>query len=228
MFQTLANRQDLVRPQLRLRRDLVWPYAICFLVATILIPKVMSHYCVAFNAKDMFNVRLSFSHDSLARFMNPINPYQSPKSPPEAINNHNDLVFVRGSKTGPALYITLAALAVPIMFATTARRIFSNFEPAGFTTPMIGCVVGALIYRFRSRAWPVDPSAKNRILKFSAIAILTPPAIMVAITRGGRGQGFGMVIICLIVGVSVAVGIVVSGTRRDGELLPVTHTEHVD
>ena len=35
---------------------------VCFLVATILIPGYMSHYCVAFDAKKMFNVRLSFSH----------------------------------------------------------------------------------------------------------------------------------------------------------------------
>ena len=35
---------------------------ICFLVATILIPGYMSHYCVAFDARDMFNVRRSFSH----------------------------------------------------------------------------------------------------------------------------------------------------------------------
>ena len=36
--------------------------AICFLIAVILIPGYMSHYCVAFQVKEMLNVRRSFSH----------------------------------------------------------------------------------------------------------------------------------------------------------------------
>ena len=39
---------------------------------------------------------------------------------------------------------------------------------------------------------------------------------MFVITGGGRAQGAAMVLICLLVGMSVAAGIILAGRRRDG------------
>jgi peptidoglycan/LPS O-acetylase OafA/YrhL len=153
------------------------------------------------------------------------NPYASPIAQIETIHDGSNTEFVRGSKKGPALYIVLAAIAVTLVFALALQR-FSIHEPIGLALLVIGCIVGATIYRFRSRDWPVDPSAKNRILKYSTISILTPPVIMFVATGGGRAEGAAMVVIYLIVGISVAAGIILSGSRRHGELKSIGQSEN--
>ena len=146
----------------------------------------------------------------------PSNPYASPNSPPPVQNRTPVAEFVRGSKKGPALYIVLSAIGVTFVLALILHQFLIEFEPIGFTLPAVGSIIGAMIYRIRSRRWPIDPTAKSRIIKCSLIACLTPPAIMFVITGGGRAQGAAMVLICLLVEMSVAAGIILAGRRRDG------------
>ena len=152
--------------------------------------------------------------------MNDSNPYASPTAQHNSVHDNSNGEFVRGSRKGPALYIVLSAITVTLVFALMLGRYLVQFEPIGFALPVIGCIVGAIIFRFRSREWPVDPNAKKRIVKYSAITILTPPALMFVLTGGGRAQGAAMVAICLLVGTSIAAGIILSGTRRHGEFKP--------
>ncbi len=49
---------------------------------------------------------------------------------------------------------------------------------------------------------------------------------MFVMTGGGRAQGAGMVAICLFVGLSVAAGIILSGSRRHGSFEPYTDAEN--
>ncbi len=74
--------------------------------------------------------------------------------------------------------------------------------------------------------WPKDPSVKSRMIIYSIVTITFPTAIMFFLTGGGREQGAGMVAICLLVGVSVAAGIILSGTRRHGSFSKQTKTEN--
>ena len=109
------------------------------------------------------------------------------------------------------MYIVLAALLASSM----SPYFLINRNPVGFLLPAVGCVVGALIYRYRSRRWPIDPTARMRIVKYSLISVTVPPALIFLLTDGGRAQGFGMVVIGLIVGASVAAGIILAGSHRD-------------
>ena len=154
--------------------------------------------------------------------MNEHNPYASPGSPPSTIDAVSGK-FVRGSKKGPALYIVLSAISVTFALALSLQHVvngvwLNEIEPIGLFLPTIGCIAGAVIYRIRSRVWPIDPSAKARMIKYSLIACVTPPGLVFVITAGGRGQGAAMVLICLLVGMSVAAGIILAGQRRDGTI----------
>ncbi|KAA5547329.1 hypothetical protein FYK55_00475 [Roseiconus nitratireducens] len=86
-------------------------------------------------------------------------------------------------------------------------------NPLGFATVLVGCIFGGLVYRFRSRDWPHDPSIPRRQLWYSALAVILPPGVLFLLA-GPRGQGPGFIVIGLVIGVSVAVGILISGTRR--------------
>jgi hypothetical protein len=146
--------------------------------------------------------------------MDETNPYTPPNTPLENLPHRpRDGEFVRGTKKGPALYIVVCALIAGF----ASPQYLMRYESIGFVFPIIGCIAGALIYRLRSNQWPIDPTAKKRMLKYSIISILLPTAIMFVLTGGGRAQGAGMVAICLFVGISVAVGIILSGTRRHGK-----------
>ena len=134
------------------------------------------------------------------------NPYASPNSPPSPIDAVSGK-FVCGAKKGPALYIVISAISVTFALALSLQQVMdqlglNEIEPIGVFFPAIGCIAGAVIYRIRSREWPIDPSAKARVIKYSLIACVTPPGLMFVITGGGRGQGAAMVLICLLNGIT--------------------------
>ena len=148
------------------------------------------------------------------------NPYSTPQSPLDNVDEPNVLIS-RYRKKGPALYIVIGAFicGLPSPIFLMARN------PIGLLFPLVGCISGALIYRWRSRNWPIDPNAKTRIMSYSILAIILPTMIMFILTRGGESQGAGMVIISLLVGISVATGILFSGTRRHGGFDSIPNTK---
>lgn len=91
-----------------------------------------------------------------------------------------------------------------------------RYDPIGLLLPLVGCSVGGLIYRIRSRDWPIDPSVPARRWRYVlSLLILIPGTIFLLV--GVRAQGAGMVMIGGIVAVAVSSGILISGNRRDGE-----------
>ncbi|MBB3210721.1 peptidoglycan/LPS O-acetylase OafA/YrhL [Rhodopirellula rubra] len=131
------------------------------------------------------------------------NPYAPPTTEPQPNPSTYRL------RRGPALYIVGFGLlggfgAIPFL----ARQ-----NPIGFAVVLTGCIIGGIVYRFRSHNWPHDPTIFHRQLKYSAIAIVMPPAVMFMFA-GPNGQGPAFMVIGLIVGVSVACGILISGSRR--------------
>ncbi|WP_234952449.1 hypothetical protein [Rhodopirellula baltica] len=112
-------------------------------------------------------------------------------------------------RRGPAWYIIFSALA-----GAFASVPFLTHVPAiGLATLLIGCVVGGLIFRIRSRNWPHDPSVRSRQMLYSLIAISFPP-MGLFLLAGHNAQGIGIILLGALVGAFIACGIFVSGTRR--------------
>ena len=153
------------------------------------------------------------------------NPYAAPESTQKSAGDTHGQ-FIRGSKKGPALYIVSFALLVPLTIGLTLHPQSLSPGNIGFFSPVAGCLIGAVVYRLRSKNWPKDPSVIGRMFIYSIIAITLPTAIMFFLTGGGRAQGAGMVAICLTVGISVAAGIILSGTRRHGSYANQTKSEN--
>ena len=80
--------------------------------------------------------------------------------------------------------------------------------------PAIGCIAGGLVYRYRSSAWPVDPTAFRRMLSWSTA--LTALPVSLAFLTGLRIQWYGIVAIMAAVLIPTALGLLLAGTRRDG------------
>ena len=79
-----------------------------------------------------------------------------------------------------------------------------------------GAVLGGLAYRSDSkrRNMPVDATATGRRYTYAVLALLVPTAIT-ALGTGMRAQGVPMTLLAFLIGGAVALGILVSGDRRD-------------
>ncbi|MCA9140544.1 MAG: hypothetical protein KDB00_27420 [Planctomycetales bacterium] len=132
-----------------------------------------------------------------------MNPYSPPSESSETVAS------VEQTRSGPALYIVFAGLIGGI--ASIPFMAYRN--PFGFAMILIGCISGGLVYRSISRAWPHDESVRPRQIIYSAIAVTLPPIIL-ALLAQGEGHSIPFAFIGAVVGVSVACGILVSGTRR--------------
>ena len=139
------------------------------------------------------------------------NPFLAPASK-EHMSLPPDGEFVRGSKKGPALYI--AGFAALIGFFSV--DFLMREDPAGFIFPTIGSLVGGLIYRIRSRKWPIDPGAKYKQLIYTLLILgLT---ILPAILLNFMGPGPGLSLMTGVVGIGIICGIFLSGTKRHRHL----------
>ena len=113
------------------------------------------------------------------------------------------------ARRGPALYIA----GFGFLGGVGATPFLALQNPIGFVVVLTGCILGGLVYRIRSRDWPHDPTIRQKQILYSAPAVVLPPAVLF-LFAGHNGQGPAIVMIGLIVGVSVACGIFISGTRR--------------
>ena len=132
------------------------------------------------------------------------NPYAPPTA--EIAQPNEATARVR---RGPALYIA----GFGLLGGFGAIPFLALQNPTGFALVLVGCIVGGMIYRLRSRNWPHDPTIYKRQVQYSGLAVVLPPAVLF-LFAGPNGQGPAIVMIGLIVGVSVACGIFISGTRR--------------
>ncbi len=124
--------------------------------------------------------------------------------------------FVRRHRNGPAIYIVLCGLLAGFASSLYLMR----FDLAGFSFVSAGCTVGAIVYRVRSRNWPIDPTVFRRQFIYS-LAAVTVPQIIFFVIVSIRAQGAGMAVTAGIsVGLPVAISIFLSGNRRDGHYDP--------
>ena len=136
----------------------------------------------------------------------------NPYAPPESIDDRTPKrSFVRTRNRGPALSVAVSGLLGGFIAPYFLNY---NFELA-ILFPAIGCIVGGVAYRYRSSAWPVDPTALRRTLTWSAALAAIP--ISLALLTGLRAQWYGIVAIISAVFISIAVGVLLAGPRRDGD-----------
>jgi hypothetical protein len=117
----------------------------------------------------------------------------------------------RDRRQGPAIFIAIGALIGGIAGAPLLR----NENLLGFLGVLPGCLIAGFIYRLRSSNWPVDETAYYRRYGYAILVTVLLP-LMTAISTGMRGQGREMTILALVIGISIATGILVSGDRRSG------------
>lgn len=146
------------------------------------------------------------------------NPYESP--PPHRLADQPDPrqpgIWQRGSKRGPALYIVV----IGMLFGVLGSHLLASFNSLGLAMPLLGCMLGGLIYRLRSANWPIDPTARKRQLAYAVSVQILVPAALLLVADPSSQVGVRVIIIGAIVGFSVAIGALVSGVRRDGSYVP--------
>ena len=134
------------------------------------------------------------------------NPYDPPRIPAD---ERSPVESTNVGGRGPAISIALGALIGCL--CGSALLVFSI--QGGFLGFVPGAIAGGLYYRLRSRRWPVDESARTRRYFGALLATLLLPTYA-SLAFGTRGQGLQMTILMLVLGVSIAVGILISGDHR--------------
>lgn len=134
----------------------------------------------------------------------------NPYDPPPDLNEQGpSTLATRNRGRGPALYIVGGGLIAALL----AAPFHSHLNPIGLALAPVGTLAGGLLYRLRSRAWPIDPTARRRQLLLSVAVVCLIPAVIAAL-MGFDNSGIGSIIIGLIVGICIAAGILASGTHR--------------
>jgi peptidoglycan/LPS O-acetylase OafA/YrhL len=117
---------------------------------------------------------------------------------------------------GPLLYfaismITAIILAIPLI---VPRSIAAKDDPNpfGYLLILVSFPTGGLLYRLRSRNWPIDSNVRIRQITACCLTILLP--LSVALATGMIGQGLAMTYVSGIVSLMVVSGILISGRRR--------------
>jgi peptidoglycan/LPS O-acetylase OafA/YrhL len=117
---------------------------------------------------------------------------------------------------GPLLYFAVAAivsviLAIPLIVPRSLAA-KDDPNPIGYLLMLMSFPIGGLIYRLRSRKWPIDTTVLKRQIAACCATLLLPLAV--ALLTGMRGQGFPMTILGGFVSLFLMSGILISGRRR--------------
>ena len=117
---------------------------------------------------------------------------------------------------GPVLYFALAgiigaALAIPLI-VPKSLSVTDDPNPIGYLLIIVSFPVGGLIYRLRSRKWPIDMTVRLRQLWACFATLLLPTTL--AVFTGMRGQGLHMTILSAGVSLIFMAAILISGQRR--------------
>src|SRR5262249_1944930 len=136
-----------------------------------------------------------------------INPYEAPESSGDSADAYRSAS--RNRRSGPAFYIALGAFAGGL----AGTPLLSEYALLGYLTVIPGAIAGALVFRGRSRKWPVDPTVNRRRIGYAALVTVLIPSFMLLMI-GLQGQGTAITLLGFIVGLALGLGILVSGDRR--------------
>lgn len=119
-------------------------------------------------------------------------------------------------RRGPLLYFALTgivsiALTMPLL-APHSFAAHDDPDPIGYLLILFSFPIGGLIFRIRSRAWPIDETVRLR-QRMACVATLLLP-IAVASLVGLRGQGLHVIVFSGVVSLFLMAGILLSGPRR--------------
>jgi hypothetical protein len=138
-----------------------------------------------------------------------MNPYK----PSETTDVKNTGRTASTRTWGPWIYIVVGGFIAGL----AASPYHSHLNPIGLATTPVGMVVGGLIYRARSRNWPLDAGARGRYLVFCVVAIIAIPVligVLVSLVFGFDESTGRVMILGGFVGVCLVAGVLASGGRR--------------
>lgn len=140
----------------------------------------------------------------------------TPYSPTISVAAQETLKTRAKQHRGPLLYFALggilgAASAIPLV-VPKSLAVEDDPNPIGYLLILFSFPVGGLIYRIRSRRWPIDGTVRQRQVVACCATLLLP--IAVAFLTGMRAQGLGMTLLSGIVSMVLMAGIFLSGQRR--------------
>jgi peptidoglycan/LPS O-acetylase OafA/YrhL len=143
----------------------------------------------------------------------------NPFSPPTPSVSHTASTPKPYPDSGPLPYFSAAMLvgfllAVPLI-VPRSLAVKDDPNPVGYALILLSFPVGGLIYRIRSRNWPIDKTVRRRQIAACFATLLVPPAT--AFFLGSLGQGPTMAALGGIVSLSLISGILLSGLRRGSQ-----------
>ncbi len=140
----------------------------------------------------------------------------NPYLPPTDDTTPTPLPIGAKQHRGPLLYFALsgiigAASAIPLI-VPKSLAVKDDPNPIGYLLILTSFPAGGLVYRIRSRKWPIDETVRQRQRTACFATLLLP--IAVAILTGMRAQGLHMTILSGFVSLVFMAAILVSGQRR--------------
>lgn len=141
--------------------------------------------------------------------MNDVSPFPPPQTQSQILGRTK--LAKRDHRPGPAVPIAVGTL-VGGLFGVPLLTHENEF---GFLGVLPGAILGELYFRVRSSNRPLDPTARKRRYGYAILTTLLFPAVA-AVMTGMRGQGLEMTVLALLIGLSIAAGILISGDRRSG------------
>lgn len=140
----------------------------------------------------------------------------NPNLPPSDVDSRTPVEHATKNHRGPLLYFAVAGIIAAIMaiplIVPRSLAVKDDPNPIGYLLILLSFPVGGLVYRLRSREWPIDSTVRNRQVTASCATLLLPLAV--ASLTGMRGQGLHMTILSGFVSLILMSGILISGRRR--------------
>ena len=110
----------------------------------------------------------------------------------------------QGPRDGTAIYIALFTL----IGTFPGLPLLANDNALGLLGVGLGAMLGGVVYRIRSRTWPIDPTARARRQNYALAAAIVLPILM-GLVASMNMQGLAWAFLSILVGAAVAGGILV-------------------
>jgi peptidoglycan/LPS O-acetylase OafA/YrhL len=116
-----------------------------------------------------------------------VNPYL----PPSDVDSRTLVAPATKNHRGPLLYFAVAGIIAAAMaislIVPRSLSVKDDPNPIGYLLILLSFRVGGLVYRLRSRGWPIDINVRNRQITACCATLLLP--IAVALLTGMRAKG---------------------------------------
>ncbi|XZE34675.1 hypothetical protein SH501x_000142 [Pirellulaceae bacterium SH501] len=140
----------------------------------------------------------------------------NPYAPPKDMDSRVQAPTSTKDRRGPLLYFATAGIiavviAIPLL-VPRSMAVKDDPNPLGYLLILISFPIGGLVYRIRSREWPIDRTVRSRQITACYATLLLP--IAAVLLTGMRGQGLHITVLSGMVSLILMAGILISGLRR--------------